>query len=161
VLFTGHYEHVIDAKHRLAIPADIRARWRPEEHGGAWCAVPWVGRVIRLYTEADFARRAQAYAQSLTPDPDQAELQATLFGMTARLEMDAAGRIRLPEELLLLTELGSEVALVGAGDWLEIRDRAQWRQSKKQRLEQMPELMARLERKNADRAAGRGETPSG
>lgn len=153
MLFTGHYEHSIDAKHRLAIPADIRARWRPEEHGGAWCAVPWVGQVIRLYTEADFNRRADAYSQSLTPDPDQAELQATLFGMTARLEMDSAGRIRLPEELLQLAELGSEVVLVGAGDWLEIRDRAEWRRSKKQRLQQLPDLIARLEQKRAEQGA--------
>src|SRR5690606_341929 len=100
VLFTGHYEHSIDAKHRLAIPADIRARWNPVTDGAAFFAVPWVGGVIRLYTETDFHQRAGAAPLTLTPDEDEAELQATLFGLSRRLELDAAGRVRIPEDLL-------------------------------------------------------------
>jgi len=141
VLFTGHYEHLIDAKNRLAIPADIRSRWKAEECGGAWFAIPWPGGIIRLYTEVDFNHRAADYSSSLTPSKNQAELQATLFGLTQRLEPDAAGRIRIPEEHLALTGLPREVTLVGAGEWLEIRNRATWRASIKERLEQLPKLL--------------------
>jgi MraZ protein len=144
VLFTGQYEHSIDSKQRVAIPADIRARWNEDEDGGAWYAVPWRGGIIRLYTERDFARRAQTGFLSLTPDEDEAELQATLFGLTARLEMDSAGRVRLPEEMLTLTGLPTDVVLVGAGDRLEIRARGAWRDSKRGRLEQLPELVERI-----------------
>lgn len=147
MLFTGSYEHTIDAKSRLAIPADIRARWSPDADGAAWYAVPWTGGTIRLYTEAVFNDRAKRYSASLTPDPDQAELLTTLFGLAKRLEMDSAGRVRMPEETLSLTGLAAEVALVGAGDWLEIRDRAAWRGSMQDRLAALPDLMARVERK--------------
>lgn len=143
MLFTGHYEHVIDAKQRLAIPADIRARWRPESDGLAWFAVPWPGGVIRLYTEARFAALASSRSQTLTPDEDEAEIQATLFGLSRRVELDAAGRIRLPEDLLRLTGLSGEIALIGAGDRLEIRDRASWQASMEQRLASLPGLIAR------------------
>lgn len=147
MLFTGQYEHTIDSKHRLAIPAEIRARWVASEHGAAWYAVPWVGGIIRLYTETDFQRLAGARELGLTPDEDEAELHATLFGLSARVEMDSAGRIRLPEEMLGLVELAPEVALVGAGQWMELRDRAAWRESRRARLEQLPALMARIETK--------------
>jgi len=153
VLFTGHYEHTIDSKHRLAIPSDIRSRWRPEQHGDAWFALPGSGRIIRLYTERDFVQRASDYTQSLTPDPEQAELQVTLFGLARRLEMDASGRIRIPEEMLETVRLGQEVVLVGAGDRLEVRDRAEWRDSKQSRLEEMQRLMARIESRRAGRQA--------
>jgi len=153
VLFTGHYEHAIDAKHRLAIPAEIRARWRPED-GSAWQALPWVDGAIRLYTESDFHARAAEYRTGLTPDQDEATLRLTLFGMSRRLEMDSAGRIRLPEEMLELTGLGTEVALVGAGEWLEIKDRAGWRAGMQDRLAQLPELMARIEAKRRAKANG-------
>lgn len=149
MLFTGSYEHTIDSKSRLAIPADIRSRWSPEVDGTAWYAVPWIGGAIRLYTEAMFTERSRRYSSSLTPDPDQAELLTTLFGLARRVEMDTAGRIRLPEETVSLTGLAPEVALVGAGDWIEIRDRSAWRESMKARLEALPELMARLERKRS------------
>lgn len=144
MLFTGQYEHSIDAKQRLAIPAEIRSQWRPEVHGGAWFAVPWTGGVIRLYPEIEFANRARTGFLSLTPDEDEAELQATLFGFSVRIEMDSAGRVRLPEEMLRLTGLGSEVILIGAGDRMEIRDRASWRDSKAARLAQLPELIGRI-----------------
>jgi MraZ protein len=147
VLFTGSYEHTIDSKNRLAIPADIRSRWSPEVDGSAWYATPWPGGSIRLYTETMFVHRSADYSSTLTPDPDQAELLTTLFGLARRVEMDSAGRIRLPEETLALVGLGSEVALVGAGDWLDIRDRAAWRESTRSRLEGLPGLMKRLEEK--------------
>lgn len=147
MLFTGQYEHTIDAKNRLAIPAGIRARWDPTQDGAAFYAVPWVGGLIRLYTESDFNARAGSTPLTLTPDEDEAELAATLFGFAMRVEPDSAGRVRLSEEMLSLTGLPREVVLVGAGDRLEVRDRSQWEQSKQQRLEQLPELMRRISAK--------------
>ncbi|MCB9839057.1 MAG: hypothetical protein H6813_06935 [Phycisphaeraceae bacterium] len=153
MLFTGHYEHTIDAKHRLAIPADIRNRWDSKKCGQAWYAVPWVGSVIRLYTEADFETRAKEHMLGLMPDADHAELLSTLFGLSDRLEPDSAGRIRISQELLELVDLGTDVVLVGSGEWLEIRDRAAWRASRKDRLKQIPALMQRLDSKRHDASA--------
>lgn len=144
MLFTGSYEHSIDAKGRVSIPSEIRGRWDTARDGGAWYAVPWTGGVIRLYTESAFVARAESGELTLTPDEDEAEVQATLFGLSRRVEMDSVGRVRLPEELLGLTGLGSEVALVGAGDRLEVRDRASWAASKASRLAELPALMARI-----------------
>lgn len=147
MLFTGQFEHTIDAKKRLAIPASIRSRWEPKKDGEAWYAVPWTGTIIRLYTETDFNARAASSELTLTPDEDEAELQATLFGLAHRTELDSAGRIRLPEEMLTMTGLPNEVVLIGAGDRLEIRSREQWEQSKSERLAQLPELMRRISAK--------------
>ena len=38
MLLIGQFEHTIDAKGRLAVPAEIRARWVAERDGGAWFA---------------------------------------------------------------------------------------------------------------------------
>lgn len=151
MLFFGEYEHTIDAKGRLAIPAVIRKGLRADADGDAWFAVPWRSGLIRLYTDRMFHELAVSKELTLTPDEDEAEIEATLFGLSARIEMDSVGRILLPEEMLAQTSLGSEVVLVGARDRLEIRDRAEWRQSKKSRMEQLPEL---LRRTRARRAAG-------
>ncbi|MFG0256373.1 MAG: division/cell wall cluster transcriptional repressor MraZ [Phycisphaerales bacterium JB043] len=162
MLFTGHYEHSIDAKGRLAIPAEIRSLWSLERDGHAWFAVPWIGRIIRLYTETGFRTRATSYSSDLTPDEDIAELNTTLFGLTRRLELDASGRVRLPDELLELAGLHSTVVLIGAGDWLEVRDRDEWKRSIPTRLQQLPELMKRVEMKRRSQRGGMGaDTPSG
>lgn len=147
MLFTGYYEHSIDAKNRLAIPAEIRAQWSAVECGEAWYAMPWTRPtpVIRLYTENDFKARAAGYRNSLTPKPNQAELQVKLFGMARRLETDTAGRVRIPEHMLSATSLPREVVLVGAGEWLEIRDRAAWTARLADMLDELPDLMASIE----------------
>ncbi len=156
MLFTGQHEHTIDAKKRLAIPAEIRAQWRPEEDGIAWFAVPWVTSsglgVIRLYTERDFHARAVERELTLTPDEDEAELQATLFGLAARIPPDSAGRVRIPDEMLEIVGMPSEVVLVGAGDRLEVRDREAWRKSRVDRLKQLPEVLKRLGKKKGSGA---------
>ncbi|TVQ83079.1 MAG: hypothetical protein EA380_00230 [Phycisphaeraceae bacterium] len=147
VIFTGHYEHAIDEKGRLAIPAEFRSRWDTARDGAAWQAIPWVGGIIRLYTERGFLERANLGELTLMPDEDEAEIQATLFGLSKRIEPDSAGRIRVPDDMLAMVGLGRNVVLVGLGDRLEIRDRDAWLESKGERLAKLPELMRRMQAK--------------
>ena len=37
-MFLGEYEHSLDAKQRLAIPAEIRDAWNAERHGAMFVA---------------------------------------------------------------------------------------------------------------------------
>ena len=39
-MFLGEYEHSLDAKQRLAIPAEVRDAWKPDRHGEAFVAAP-------------------------------------------------------------------------------------------------------------------------
>lgn len=143
MLFTGNYSLTIDAKGRLVIPADIRARWRTEVDGSAWFAVPRM-KLIRLYTETDFHRTAANAPLNLMPGEDQAEAEVTLFGMSERLEIDSAGRIRIPDEMRELVGIGTSISLVGVRDRLEVRDQAEWQASKAQRLARAQEWEKRM-----------------
>lgn len=148
MLFTGHSEHTIDAKLRLAIPAKYRARLDESRDGSTWYSVPYPGGVIRLYTQARFEALAQEAPDSLTPGDDEAELEASLFGHAEQLEMDAAGRITLPKHHLDLAGLSSrDVVVVGARNRLEIRDRATWQAGAADRFARLPTLVARIEAK--------------
>lgn len=145
MLFTGQYEHSIDAKGRLAIPAEVRAQWDPRVDGASWYAVPWVGGIVRLYTEAEFKELANNRRRTLTPSQKEAELQAILFGSAQRIEPDSAHRIRLPNRILEAAKLSTEVVLVGAGDRLEVHDRETWKAGEADRLEKLTELLASVE----------------
>ena len=61
MVFIGHYEHAIDEKNRLAIPAKYRSQWDPERDGRGFVIVP--GRPqgsLWLYTERSFEQMASA-----------------------------------------------------------------------------------------------------
>lgn len=152
MVFTGTYEHAIDAKNRLAIPSEIRSQIQrslglaesdtitlfvtPEKkrEGGA-------GPALALYTEPDFERRAmQLDSSERAPDP-MLDYEEILFSLSKRAEIDKQGRIRLPENLLKRAGLGSDAVLLGVKDRLVIRDRAMWYDYLERRLEQDPDLL--------------------
>lgn len=150
MLFTGHSEHTIDAKLRLAIPAKHRGRLEESRDGKGWYSVPYPGGVIRLYTQARFESLAEAAPQSLTPDQDEADLEAGFFGMAELLEMDAEGRINLPRHHLDLAGLTNrEVVIVGARNRLEVRDRAAWLAGQTERFGRLPTLVSKIEAKRS------------
>jgi len=130
--FTGFYEHTIDAKHRLAIPAEIRALVTPPqgagEKSGAVVFYVTLGekRSLCLYPEKEFDKRAAALDDSERDADEVLSYEEVFFGLARRVEMDAQGRVRLPEHLIKMAKLGPEVVLVGSKDHLRIRDRAEW-----------------------------------
>ncbi len=148
MLFTGQYEHTIDSKNRLAIPSDIRSKWSEKLHGTCWYATPVKPGLIRLYTERAYEERAASTPKTFTPDDDEAELQVSFFALSERLEIDSAGRVRFPDDLLASVNLTPEVILVGAGDRLEVRDRATWAAERAARLKNLPDLMKKVANKN-------------
>jgi MraZ protein len=141
VLFTGHSEHTIDAKLRLAIPAKYRNLWNAERDGGAWFCVPWPTGLLRLYTEAAFNRMADQEEASLTPDERTAELEASYYAFAERLEMDSAGRIVIPRSHIEMTGLASDVMVVGARNRLEVCDAARWNATRLERFRALPTLV--------------------
>ena len=130
MVFTGEYEHTIDAKNRLAIPSQIRAQMREEAGDGGRMLVLYVtlgeSQSLCLYTELGFNERADELKSS-DADADQLlAFEALWFSLARRVELDSAGRLRLPDNLLKRAGLGTQVMLIGVNDHMEIRDRRIW-----------------------------------
>ena len=162
MVFTGEYEHTIDAKNRLAIPADVRALVGGKTGGGRSKSVNFfatLGEVqsLYLYTEAGFEQRAAELIQSDAEADQLLTYERMYFSLARRVEMDSAGRIRLPENLIKRAQLGNDVVLLGVNDHLEIRDRETWHNYVEQMLREQPQLWMnprRAIRKSRSEGAG-------
>ncbi|MCP4759555.1 MAG: hypothetical protein GY894_03735 [Planctomycetes bacterium] len=146
MLFTGEYEHTIDAKYRLAIPAEIRAGLDAAKHGTAFYVAPGTTDTLWLWPERLFERMAQASEASLLPDEDLLEFEELLYSQASRVEIDKSGRIRLPERLVRQASLGSSVVLLGVKDHLELRDPERWARQRDEKLAKQAEIMMRARR---------------
>ena len=108
--FRGTFDHTLDAKNRLTVPAKFRAALAD-------------GVVLARGSE----RLHGAALEGLNPLASEArELRRRLFGGAFDTELDGAGRVGLAPKLIEHAGLGREVAVVGAGDCLEIWDRRAW-----------------------------------
>ena len=146
MLFTGEYEHTIDAKSRLAIPAEIRAGLEADQHGTALYVAPGSSDTLWLWPERLFEQMALASEASLLPDEDLLEFEELLYSQASRVEMDKSGRIRVPERLLTQASLGSSVMLLGVKDHLELRDPERWARQRDEKLAKQAEIMMRARR---------------
>lgn len=141
MLFTGTYEHAIDAKQRLAIPAEVRDRLRPDVDGEAFYAVVSEGPTLCLYTERGFEKRAAELDESNLPPEEVLEYERFFFPLARRVELDKQGRVRVPESLLKMTKLSRDVVLIGVKDHLEILDRDAYYEHMSRMLEERPGLL--------------------
>lgn len=146
MVFTGTYEHAIDAKHRLAIPSDIRRELQRGLGAGEgdtvvlYCVLGGAD-VLCLYTEPGYQRLADELRQSGADPADLLEYEEIFYANSKRIEMDSAGRVRLPDHLLKQTGLSGEIVLAGAGDHLKIRDRTAWASRLDSVLKDRPSLL--------------------
>jgi MraZ protein len=156
VLFTGEHEHTIDAKQRLAIPAEFREQLeRESDHDQALYIAPGGNGQLWLWPERTFERMTGALEASLLPDEELMEFEEFIFPQSRRLEIDKAGRIRIPEQMLSEFGLGQTVVILGMKDHLEMRDPAQWNQRRQQNLGRSAEILRR-----AREAMRNGSSPS-
>lgn len=150
MLFTGEYEHTIDSKNRLSVPADIRQRLDPEKDGEAFYIVLGQDCTLWIYPDLYFERLVETLDQSLLGDQNLLEYEQLTFPTTRRVDLDSAGRIRIPDVLLKRAGLGQQVTILGVRDHLELRDTEQWRIDLERRLaNQTAILMAARSKLNA------------
>ena len=110
--FIGQAEVTIDKKSRLAVPAKFRSVLEGKKLGPGWVCMPR-GELLWLVPEVEFDRLSAGWGDSLIPDEDTEDLQRSLFGLSERVEMDAAGRVTLPRKHLDYTGLDGEAVVIG------------------------------------------------
>jgi len=154
VLFTGEHDYTIDAKGRLAIPPDVRAAMEAEEGAMAFFLTLGSDRTLCLYPEKVFHRLVNQIEEGLVTDEAVREFDRLVFPLATRLEIDAAGRVRLPDRMLSRARLtNTKITLIGVRDHLEIRDREQWESEIDSRLDKQAEIFDRFARRRRNDGA--------
>ena len=120
-MFLGEFQHTIDAKGRLAIPAKYRGRL---ERGAV--LVRGIEQCLYVYTMETWEAKAREL-DSRDLDPRQRRMiERRFFGTAFECELDAQGRIVVPARFRTYAELSGETTILGARDRFEIWNTARW-----------------------------------
>ena len=122
-MLLGEYEHTIDDKNRLTLPAKFR-------HAFADGIVVTRGMdgCLYAYTRTEWGNLVGRRLATLDPLSQEARrMQRFCFSGAAEAELDKQGRLMLPGALLEHAKLGRDVVVAGVHDHLEIWDREAWR----------------------------------
>ena len=133
--FFGTFEHSIDERGRVAIPARYRSAFvdggvvRPGPEGG-----------IELYANADFnAQFSTRQADATGNDtPEARRLRRGFMSVAYPVELDKQGRILIERQLRDSAMLTGKVLIIGCGDYLELWHPDDWAKE----LARIPALQA-------------------
>ena len=141
-MFLGYYEHSIDEKGRLTIPA----RFRELLVDGAFITQGFDQNLVVMPSSNFEKMYAKVNTMSMT-NPAARQLRRLVFAHADRVDLDKAGRILIPQFLRDSGKLDANAIIVGVGDNFEIWNPELWslKDEKLQNPDDDPELFANLD----------------
>jgi MraZ protein len=122
-MLLGEYEHTIDDKSRLTLPAKFR-----QAFDGGLVLTRGIERCLYAYPRSEWTATVESRLRELDPLSREGRvMQRYFFSGAAEAELDKQGRVMVPSSLGDYAGLGKEVVVAGIRDHLEIWDRASWR----------------------------------
>lgn len=121
-MFLGEYEHTLDAKGRLAVPAKFRGQL---ERGAVLSK--GMGRCLSVYTMARWEEKSAALVEGKSNE-ELRDFERRIYPSASEVELDGQGRLVIPMKLREYAGLSSEVTVAGVRDHVEIWDRTNWRE---------------------------------
>jgi MraZ protein len=118
--FYGRYEHSLDGKGRLILPAKFRG---PFDHGGFLTAQDGC---LALWTPAQFDVQSEAWLNRSSLTKDDRNLMRLWSSTSHELEVDRQGRMPIPQQLREWAALEGEVLVLGAINRVELWNPTAW-----------------------------------
>ena len=123
-MFIGTYEHTIDEKSRLTLPARFR-----EALGDGVVLARGLDGNVAVYPRETWRMTVEARIAALDPLSREArELRRFFFSGAADADVDRQGRILVPAALTRHAKLDRDVVVAGSYDHLELWSPAAWEQ---------------------------------
>ena len=136
---TGEYQHSIDAKGRLFVPAKLRDAFGEDSNvvlvrSLDTCVSVYPREVWRVFEEKINA----------LPLTDSRDIRRFFFGSMQEAELDGQGRLQLPQNLREYAGITKALTAVGCGDHVEIWDEESYLDYQSEfRTAQVEELLRR------------------
>jgi MraZ protein len=121
-MFFGEYQHSLDAKGRVILPAKFRERLE----GGAYVTKLLDG-CLAVYPPDVFTEVAAEMNEKAKRGPRQRNAARSFFAGTVDVAPDRQGRIPIPQHLRDFAGLERDVVVNGAFNRIEIWDAERWR----------------------------------
>jgi MraZ protein len=120
-MFLGSYQHNLDDKGRLMIPA----RFRETLDGGAYITQGF-DRCLMVMTGEYFRQVINNLNTLSLTDPTARLLRRMVMATAFQVEIDKVGRVLVPQSLREFAGLNGEAVVAGQGEYFEVWSPTEW-----------------------------------
>ncbi len=135
-MLIGEYKHSLDPKKRVAIPAKFR-----KEIGKKAVITRGLDQCLFVYTIPEWEKVAEKLSELPTGSSDTRNFVRLFLAGATDVEIDALGRVLIPDYLKEFAGLKEKVVVVGVYKRLEIWNEENW-ENYKQRIEKQTDMLA-------------------
>ncbi len=135
-MLVGEHIHTLDPKKRLSLPAKFR-----KEVGKKVVITNGLDHSLFIYPIKQWERVMEKVGELPMGQSDTRQFARFLLGGAVETEVDANGRVLVPDFLKDFAKLENRVAVVGMYDRIEIWNERQWR-SHKGKVEKQADTLA-------------------
>jgi MraZ protein len=120
-MFLGDYQHTLDAKGRVSLPAKFRA-----EMTGKLVIAKGFERCLYVYPADKYVEFIDRLMERDDFNPQYRKVRRFFTTGAVEGELDSAGRISLPNNLREYAGLDKDLSITGNGNRIEIWDADEW-----------------------------------
>ncbi|HBG75416.1 division/cell wall cluster transcriptional repressor MraZ [Eubacteriales bacterium mix99] len=120
-MFIGEYQHTIDPKGRVILPAKFR-----EELGEKFVVTKGLDHCLFVYPNGEWSNLEKKLRTLPLTSKDARAFIRFFFAGAAECGVDKQGRILIPANLRQHADLNKELAIIGVSTRVEIWDRDAW-----------------------------------
>ncbi len=135
-LLIGEYEHTLDEKKRVSLPKTFRAAL-----GKRVVMTRGLDNCLFVYSPNAWAKVAEKLQSLSIVNEDTRGFNRFMLSGAAEVDVDAAGRILIPDHQKTYANLSKDVVFTGVSDHVEVWDRVRWK-NYKARIERDADKMA-------------------
>lgn len=139
-MLLGEYEHTIDEKGRLIIPAKLR-----NDLGESFVICNGLEGCLFVYSTVEWDAFAALLKTLPRMNKDARTFKRFFFGSACEGTFDKQGRVLIPPPLRKAASLERDVVLVGVEDRIEIWDKERWEERSSVSEEELDKIAERME----------------
>ena len=120
-MLIGEYNHTLDEKNRMSLPIKFR-----KEMGKSVVIAPGLDNCLSIFTSKEWQKISSKLSSSSMIASDNRSFSRFMFGQAVMTDVDANGRILIPENLKNRSSLSTKVVVIGVQNRAEIWNEKAW-----------------------------------
>lgn len=122
-MLLGEYQHTVDEKGRIAVPAKFR------KHLGKGVVITrGFDTCLYLFSVDEWAKLAEKLSKLPINQADSRAFSRLMLAGASAIEIDSQGRVLIPDYLQRYAAIGQRATVIGLYNRAEIWDEERWKQ---------------------------------
>ncbi len=125
-MFYGEFEHTLDAKGRVIIPAKFREIFK-ENYTEKFVITRGLDQCLFVFTEEVWKSQERKFREMPFTKGEARRFNRLFFSGAAEVICDKQGRILIPDYLKSFGSIQQDVMIIGVSDRIEIWSKEKWK----------------------------------